>query len=75
MLFGCELNGAFIFRNEIQDATIEYALPKVLTDSPITVRSEGCAGTAVAKRIKCLVAVVSINNSVNVIHRVASTSS
>ena len=47
LLLGCELNGAFIFRNEIQDATIEYALPKVLTDSPITVRSEGCAGTAV----------------------------
>ena len=48
MLFGCELNGAFIFQNEVREATIDDSLPKVLTDGPITVVIEEGAGTAVA---------------------------
>lgn len=45
MLFGCEVNGQCIIRNQVQEATIDYSFPKFLIDMPIPVMVEegiGC---------------------------------
>ena len=47
MLLGCEVKGTFIFRNPVQEATIEYSMPKLLMDNPVTVINEDCIGTVV----------------------------
>ena len=47
-LFGCEINGVCILRNDVSEASIEYNNPKFLTTSPIAVECEGGAGSVVA---------------------------
>lgn len=47
-LMGCNLMGKCIQRNGVQEATIDYSLPKFVTDTPVELVLEDCLGGVVA---------------------------
>ena len=47
MLTGCTVVGSCVQRNDIKEATIDYSLPKFLTDAPIELELEDCVGAVV----------------------------
>ena len=47
ILLGCDVNGVCILRNNVREADMEYANPKFLTDTPISVVCEECVGSVV----------------------------
>ena len=46
-LMGCSLMGKCIQRNSVQEATIDYSLPKFVTDKPVELVLEDCLGGVV----------------------------
>jgi len=48
LLLGCETKGQCILQNDVRDADMDYSNPKFITDTPIDVVCDGCAGTAAA---------------------------
>ena len=45
LLPDCTMNGRFVFRNSIQESTIETSFPKILSYVPAEVVTEDCFGT------------------------------
>lgn len=49
LLLGCDIAGTCIFQNEVTDADlVNYAHPKFMADSPVTVLCENGAGTLIS---------------------------
>jgi len=46
-LLASEVNGSCVFRNSVQDATIDSPFPKFMTDSPINALTEDCFGVVI----------------------------
>lgn len=47
MLFGCEVNGKCIVKNNLKEGTLETPLPKFMSDAPFEVVCEDCLGAAI----------------------------
>lgn len=47
-LLSSEVNGSCIFRNTVNEATIDAPFPKFMTDSPINALTEDCFGIVIA---------------------------
>ena len=48
LLLGCDVNGSCVMRNNVREADVDYANPKFLVDTPVTVVCEDCVGSVVA---------------------------
>lgn len=44
----CEINGRYIMRNSVQEATMEYTMPKILSYVPAEVTAEDCIGAFIS---------------------------
>ena len=47
-LLASEVNGNCIFRNNVQETTIDASFPKYMTDSPVNALTEDCFGIVIA---------------------------
>ncbi len=45
VMLGCETRGRCIVQNDVRDADMDYSNPKFITDAPIDVVCDDCAGT------------------------------
>ena len=48
LLLGCETMGECILQNDVRDADMDYSNPKFITDTPLNVVCNDCAGTVAA---------------------------
>lgn len=48
MLLGCGITGRCMQQNAVTEATLDWAFPKFLVDSPVEVVSDNCIGSVIA---------------------------